>query len=88
MNFFIGQRVRLIAVDNFMAAPYVGEETRITSDFFSEFHQEEAWTLDNGWCCVKCDADKFLSPIQPDGMRPSEFTTLHDLLNSLEGVAA
>jgi hypothetical protein len=27
-------------------------------------------------------------PIIPDGSAPSEFTTLHDLLTSLEGVAA
>lgn len=36
-----------------------------------------------GWCRA-CD----LEPIQPDGAQPSEFTTLHDLLDSLEGIAA
>jgi hypothetical protein len=29
-----------------------------------------------------------LEPITPEGSAPSEFTTLHDLLESLEGVAA
>jgi hypothetical protein len=88
MNFFIGQRVRVIAAAP-VCSQYIGAETRIVGD------RGDVWVLDlqprSGFSAVVCfkrEASERLAPILPSGAQPSEFTTLHDLLTSLEGVAA
>jgi hypothetical protein len=88
MNFFIGQRVRVTFAKFAAAHRFVGKETVITGPL--DLRQN----IDGStWLGYSVDlsprfapAPEQLEPIIPDGAQPSEFTTLHDLLTSLEGV--
>jgi hypothetical protein len=91
MNFFIGQRVRVVGTEwNGIGPKPTGKEGRITGRGFTSLTSGRRydWELHvpgYAWFCADTGE---LEPILPSGAHPSEFTTLHDLLNSLEGVAA
>ena len=95
-RYFVGQRVRLICVED----PHdpladdwgtVGDEGRVVGGGRYFAHCPEG-----GYDCIchfpsygeYCAWNWQLEPILPEGAQPSEFTTLRDLMDSLEGVRA
>jgi hypothetical protein len=96
-RFFVGQRVRV--VNAALATEAIGREAQVTGALRSVY-STECGHYDGYPCAVdgigECRSDgrsycfiaDFLEPIQPEGHKPSEFTTLRDLMDSLEGVRA
>jgi hypothetical protein len=93
MNFFIGQRVRILRSSQGLA----GREARIyeigptnshTYGYLETGHFVEVDGVGRtGVAGIRLAYPaQDLEPILPSGAQPSEFTTLHDLLTSLEGV--
>lgn len=87
MNFFIGQPLRVVGAPD-VRERFRGAEVRFHCHGLKPGLRHDH--RDN--CCVSINGDiwgahtDYLEPILPSGAQPSEFTTLHDLLNSLEGV--
>jgi hypothetical protein len=96
-RFFVGQRVRLARPLNPKNKGWEGRVVYVgavaTGQEIGGFRMKPVRVCN---CAVLWDQSGFthpqctdqLEPIQPEGSQPSEFTTLHDLLTSLEGVAA
>ena len=89
-KFFVGQRVRIIGCKPVDGRSLIGMETVITGD------EHDAWRLAVDWpstpgvrvAALKETAHRYLSPILPDGHRPSEYT-FHELMDRCrEGIAA
>lgn len=89
-KFFVGQRVRIIDCRPASGRSLIGMETVITGD------ERGCWLLAVDWPSTpgvrarvwKEDAPDYLSPILPDGHRPSEYT-FHELMDRCrEGIAA
>jgi hypothetical protein len=89
-KFFVGQRVRCIASES---GRFQGSEGVVINVNYSGGRRDGRF-IENG---LRVDHGAELpvlaepwrwEPITPDGAQPSEFTTLQDLLESLEGVAA
>lgn len=90
-KFFVGQRVRIVGAT--LSKQLIGTEVRVRA------LDVPAWSPALGdYVGVETDAinavgnafvaaDGQLEPILPEGHRPSEFTTLADLLESLEVTA-
>lgn len=89
-RFFVGQRVRVKFAHTPAGAPCVGREAVINDIIELKF---VGYGLDISpiewdgemWRCWAADQ---LEPILPEGAAPSEFTTLADLLTSLEESAS
>lgn len=87
-KFFVGLRVRVIAVNIPEAAYLVGAECRIVGTFQPDGFYPEAWELDRDSFCVQKDvADKYLVPIQPEGTQPSTYSFKELMDECREGVA-
>jgi hypothetical protein len=98
-KFAIGQRVRLVRpIKVFSRAGMTGRIRELYPEAPSRSGPSINCNVDwddgsrdglllDGFNGFGCHTDQ-LEPITPKGAQPSEFTTLHDLLNSLEGVAA
>ena len=85
-KFFVGQRVRVVFAD---AMPEtLGAEAVVTTTLFRAYDGEMVHGISINGRDTYCARPSSLSPITPEGAQPSEYTTLHDLLTSLEGVAA
>lgn len=98
-NFFVGQRVKMARPMRLLSRR--GATGRIRELYPDKPSNEGPpincnvdWDdglrdglLIHGFSGLGCHTEQ-LEPITPDGHQPSEFTTLHDLLESLEGVAA
>ena len=92
-TFFVGQRVRVKAVDNDCCACRVGSEARIIGDRFSPIYMEEQWVIlvgSDDYHVVKRLAANYLEPILPDGHRACDDDFKRDLDRLLErqGIAA
>lgn len=90
-KFFVGQRVRIVGRDWHGPADLhpAGKEGRIVGKGRGSPRTGIAyeWELDvPGYSWFLADSDD-LEPVLPEGHQPSEFTTLHDLLASLEVTA-
>lgn len=91
-KFFVGQRVRIVRVQR--RPEWLGAEARVTTiergwrciDTGREFYGAVGLDLTDGGRPVFAPTD-WLEPILPEGAAPSEFTTLADLLASLEVTA-